>query len=311
MSPLLPYITGFEPTDGFKDGNLDQQGGWTVDAGTATIERNSGREGSQGLTIQPSTPHGQVSLRLAQPAAEESGIIFSDFYIRPAASADQDDSQFADVDGAITGFFKIDRGGELQVLNGNGENGGAWQPTGVTFATAADSDLSEDWIRLTLRQDFIGKVWDLFVNGKAVAWNLGFWSNEAKALDHFSIMGHSSFPLHFDNLHIATANMLFPDENCDGVPDSIGDRNSDADGDGLTVVAEILAGTHRGMNDSDQDGMFDGSEIKAGRDLRTMDFFTRTSAKEKFASAAVLPLPFGRLSVSTAGERRAAAAALT
>ena len=75
----LPYISGFEAGEGFKLGDLQGQGGWQVDRGTASVARG-GRGESQALVVEPSEPNGQVSLHLDRP---EGSVVFSDFWVKP------------------------------------------------------------------------------------------------------------------------------------------------------------------------------------------------------------------------------------
>ena len=78
----LPYNSGFEIAGGFVPGNLDGQGGWSVDQGEADVEIGAGVGGTNGLVIRASEPFGQVSLHLARP---ESDVVFSDFHVKPVA----------------------------------------------------------------------------------------------------------------------------------------------------------------------------------------------------------------------------------
>ena len=94
--------------------------------------------------------------------------------------------------GSIAGFFRIDHKGELFVLNGDGNEGGEWLTTGEQFATTVGGEKVPEWVRVTLRQDFHAKVWDVYINGKVSRANLGMWSDDAEFLQRFSLMGTQS-----------------------------------------------------------------------------------------------------------------------
>ncbi|MCB1100666.1 MAG: hypothetical protein KDN22_34205, partial [Verrucomicrobiae bacterium] len=266
----LPYTTSFEKIDGFEPGNLDGQRGWSVEQGS--VEVAAGGQGTgNALRINPSRPSGQVSLRF-DPADTEDSIVYSDFHVKPVAvlaalgaNADED-AQFIDAEGSIAGFFKINRDGELFVLNGNGENGGEWLPTGASFITTINGQQVGEWVHLTLRQDFQAKVWDLYIDGKISLGNLGLWSDEAEFLNRFSLMGHSQYPLYFDDLTISAENTTFTDADRDGMPDEwevpLGEfhhRDDDPDDDGLTNIEELVLGTDPMIADTDGDGQLDGA----------------------------------------------------
>ena len=261
----LPYTAAFEASDGYAIGDLDGQDSWSVDQGRAEVRKRIGIERSQGLRILPSTPFGQVSLHFVAREVSDDATLFTDFYVKPVASGDEDAAQFVDAEGSIAGFFKIDRKGELFVLNGNGGEGGEWVSTGERFMTTLNGQEIPEWIRVTLRQDFHAKIWDVYINGKISLVNLGLWSDEAEFLNRFSLMGHSQFPLDFDDLSIGGKNALFDDLDRDGMPDRweepLGEfhhRDDDPDHDELTNIEELMLGTDPMNPDSNGDGSLDG-----------------------------------------------------
>ena len=267
----LPYTSGFEIHEGFEKGNLEGQGGWRVDQGSAEVQSGIGIESSQGLRILPSDPFGQISLHFNPQEESDDATVFTDFYVKPVAASNEEAVQFVDAEGSIAGFFKIDHKGELFVLNGDGNEGGEWVSTGERFATTVGGEQIPQWVRVSLRQDFQAKVWDLYLNGETTLVNLGMWSDEAEFLSRFSLMGHSQFPLDFDDLAISGENGVFEDEDRDGMPDEwekpLGEfnhRDDDPDDDGLTNIEELMLGTDPMNPDSDGDGSFDGSFLARG-----------------------------------------------
>ena len=189
----LPYETGFELEDGFQVGSLLKQegGGWTVDQGEASIDSDVGRKNSQALVIKPSEPFGQVSLHLERPRG--GTIVFSDFWVKPVA-AEGESEEFVDAEGAITGFFKIDGKGQFHVLDGNGERGGEWKTAGETLFVD-ESGLIENLVRVTLRQDFGAKTWDLYLDGQLTYADLGFWDDSVQSQSRFTPDGAQQIPV--------------------------------------------------------------------------------------------------------------------
>ena len=78
------HQSGFEQDDGFVAGNVDGQLGWTVDRGRAEVTDGSGLDSGGGLTIFPSDPFGQVSVRF-DGAQLDRDVVFIDFFVRPVA----------------------------------------------------------------------------------------------------------------------------------------------------------------------------------------------------------------------------------
>ena len=230
QSPL-PYTSGFEAGEGFRTGDLEGQGGWVVNQGTANVVDGKGRGESTGLSIAPSEPFGQVSLHLEKP---EGNIVFSDFWIKPVATKEEEGSQFADVEGAITGFFKVAKGGELQVLDGGGDSA-TWKETGVVLEIQRPSGAVQKWVRITMRHDFANKVWDLYVDGNLKAESLKLWDPSATHLGRFSLMGYSHHPLVFDDLKIAAQSVSVNDKNRDGVPDELLEDVATAELEGRSI----------------------------------------------------------------------------
>ena len=302
----LPYISGFETHEGFEKGNLEGQGGWRVDRGQAVVA-DGGRNRGQTIVVEPSDPTGQISLHLERP---ESPVVFSDFWVKPAAGEPIEESQFVDVEGSITGFFKFDAKGYLYVLNGDGKGGGTWVAASDPILT--DEGKSPDFVRITIRQDFESKTWDVAVNGKLELVDLGLWEADSEYLGRFSLMGHTALPLVFDDLTIDAKNLLnAEDKDLDGVADSLGKRDSDADKDGLSTIEEVLAGTDPAQPDTDFDGLLDGDEAAAGRDPLIVDIFSSRPSDEDISKRRPLAMPVGRLKASSLRERQAVSAAVT
>lgn len=292
----LPYQASFEESGGFLLGSVASQRGWSVDQGAAVVAEGEGMGGSRALRLEPSDPTGQISLTVA--AGERGTILYSDFLIRPAV-ANPEAGAFADAAGAITGFFRIGGGGELFLLNGDGQGGGEWLPTGVSFATD-DAGQTPEWIRLSLRQDFLENVWDVFINGKIFRANLGLWNDLGAAPDtaRFLFSGHTTVPLWLDDLTIDSASVAYGDADRDGLPDdwevahgldsSLPNRDDDPDGDGLTNVEELVVSTSPSLADTDGDGMNDGDEVAVGGDPARKDRWPRLGFAEE-VSAEALP----------------------
>jgi hypothetical protein len=267
----LPYEANFDSSGGFALGAAHGQRGWSVEEGKAVVTDGEGREGTRALRLEPSDPVGSVGLTVA--TGERGNILYSDLYVRPGATNPEAGAVMG-AEGSFTGFFRIEAGGELYIFNGDGQGGGEWLATGAKFATQDDGSV-QDWIRMSLRQDFDQKVWDLFINGKIFRTNLGFWKDAEVAPQEarFTLTGHTAVPLWVDDVKIDSDSVAFADADRDGLPDeweiaqgldaTVANRDEDADSDGLTNAEELVVGTSANVADTDEDGLSDGEEVSS------------------------------------------------
>ncbi len=214
--------------------------------------------------------------------------------IRPGAGDPTETDQFADVEGSLTGFFKIDDHGELHLYDGPETNN--WLPTGTKFELD-DAGNAKNWIRLSFRQDFENGLWDVAINGDIFRANLAM-AQQADTLEKIEFIGQSKLPLVIDNIQVSRHATAFEDQDRDGLPDDWEadqdfERNADDDGDGLTNIEEWVAGTRPDQEDTNGDGILDGAVFGLGN-------LTEDDVKV----ALTLPLPLFTEGISTQEERK-------
>ncbi len=291
------------------------QPGWTIEQGTATIvQEDSSNLPCLRIDPSPQGKFGQVTFKL--DPAPDVAVLFVDTVIKPVAFAEEPE-EFIDASGSVTGAFRLVKEAvsdknvaALYVLNGNGERGGDWMDTGVTFPLG-DDGRPLHWMRLTFRQEFsvsenddesTDNRWDLWVNGRLSAANLGYYDNANADPGRISLLGHRQVPLFLERLTVSSENPLFADSNRNGLSDKyesvygLNGRDEDHDGDGLANVQEFLKRTNPVLADSDRDGLNDGDELMAGRnpldrgdaspaEAETYDQGTHWGPLNSFASA--------------------------
>jgi chitodextrinase len=277
----VPFFTGFEVADGYTLGALHGQKGWSVD-GSAAIVTAPAYRGTQAVAVAPLA---NLSLVTRTFANANPGVTFVDVFARPAAAADPGSGTFLETDSAavaLTGLAGTDTFGTIQFFNGNGTSGGEWQTVSsanlaTTIAPALDSaGQVTAWQRLTLRTDYAAKRWDLFLNSRLIAADLGFLENTAASLTSLSLNGHATLATGFDDVFAGFENPLFTDADKDGLDDAwelanglnpaVNDRNADLDGDGISNLQEYLNGTGANIPntalDTDGDGLPDAWELQ-------------------------------------------------
>lgn len=247
--PTLPYSTDFETFEGYTLGLLHGQGGWSATGGPV-IGTTDYYAGASGVTLPAASTPAQISL--TAPTYGGENIVFVDLSAKLVAVADTTGPGLIQAEGAKVLLVKNGAVGELQVFDGNGTGGGQWRTTGFTVALAASNQTSA-WLRITLREDFNTKKWDLYADGRMVAYDVGMIDSTKTVFSQFAVTGSSDAAVAIDSVLIGFENPLFVDVDKDGMDDSwerdhgldpsLNDRNSDADGDGVPAIAELVAGS--------------------------------------------------------------------
>lgn len=289
----LPYFTGFEAGDGFAPGVLDGQAGWRS-TGTVTVSDNPVYQGSQAVLLAG----GHRSPTAAQTFAGFAGqtIGFVDFFCQPAVeSGAAAATAFVETRASRVAFVQTGTSGELHVFDGDGLGGGAWRATGFLAPLNAGGQ-ADDWLRLTLREDYGAKLWDLYANGRLIACDLGFVSSTAMGVGQFIILGHETSATGIDDFFAGFDNPLFVDADRDGMEDAwetahgldpaANDRNGDLDGDGLSNLREYLLALRPDRASTFDDGISDGVRVSQGLSL-TEPTFDQTPPTPPTALAAV------------------------
>jgi len=209
---------------------------WTVANGEAKVEAGSGDQGTQGVKITKGDyAEARITRAIIWNAAEQTAFI--DFRVKPAANVQGSNAAIM-VNGSQIGLQKQEDNlnstskGDIWVLNGTDRkwisapanlDGGLsfsqWLLTHAEFQLNSAKTAATDFIRITLRQDYERKVWDLYVDGKLTGADLRF--EKQGILNALHIFGSTGADVLLDDLQVIPSNMLFPDADKDGIPDSV------------------------------------------------------------------------------------------
>lgn len=226
--------------------------GWNLVSGSAKVTPlGEGVGGGQALNLEKNPQEAWLRRDVTWDPNERTAFI--DFQIKPAA--EPEGSLATVVANGTQIAFQVPAGagnGQLWAFHGgDGANGSSqWFLTPRAFAIAPGSNVSSSWTRVTLRQDYDRNLWDLFIDGKLAAVNLSFEGREGElaAIDFF---GSRHGDTKVDTVSAQTTNMLFPDADKDGLPDSweiangsnpnVYDRDAIKPGTGLSFLDNYLA----------------------------------------------------------------------
>ncbi len=276
VQAALPYVTDFEATEGYATGALHGQGEWVATAGVA-IHAADYSGGAWSVTLPASAPAAQASRRF--PAYAGQSMVFADVFVKLVAAADTGTAGFVEVEGAKVCLVKNGALGELYAFNGDGTGTGQWRATGQTVALAVNAQTTT-WWRLTFREDFTAKKWDLYANRKMIAYDLGFADPTSSLFTEFRVAGSAvafGAVTLCDALLIGFDHPLFLDADKDGLDDgweianslnpALNDRDGDRDGDGLSNLREYQLGLRANLASTFGDGIPDGLRVSLGLSL--------------------------------------------
>lgn len=244
----LPFLTGFEATEGYSLGSLHGQKGWT--ASSLDVVTNADfASGAQSVLVPGSNPPGSVS-RSFDPHPGQT-VVFVDLYALPfAATEDASSAQLFTLDAARVAFVRDGNAGRFSAYHATNST---WLRMSQTTPLDAEG-FAADWVRLTLRLDYAAAEWDLYVQGSMAVAKLGFPSPPPVNLGALGLSGHSTAPTLLDDVLVAFENPLFVDADRDGIDDAweiahglnpaLNDRNMDRDGDGVANLQEFNTGTN-------------------------------------------------------------------
>jgi hypothetical protein len=248
--PTLPYTADFETSEGYTAGTLNEQLGWVVSSGSASVTTADHSSGAGSVSLAASNPVTVITQSFA--STPTASIEYFDFFAKPIGQSVLSSAGTFRVAGARFGLQLNGAQGQLSVLNGNGSGGGTWSATPVSFPLDAN-DQTSTWVRFTVRLDFTNQKWDLYANGTMVAADVGFGSNFT-FLSTFQAQGDLTKASGIDYIFAGPTNPVFGDTNNNGIDDtwetahglslSANNRNTSPTGNGITVIQAYVAGTN-------------------------------------------------------------------
>jgi hypothetical protein len=286
------------------------------------ISKADSHSGAQSLEVPSDLSNylqSQGGVEISGPTGSPLALVrFIDFWIKPAASKgsaglfSRPTNEFTVRAGNVLLSFEESRPGWGQFLWLHNLGSSRWEylpvapllagslfPLTKAAAPASQSvNVSKDWIRITLRENLVTGLADIYLNAKLAAVNVNPWpplpyvttapGTKTSVLQvKPSNNQNSTF---IDDVQVTAHNPLFQDSDDDGMPDTwelqnhlspilsdrdlaVGSPRYDTDHDGLEAIMEYALGTkaddrigNDGKSvgwDSDLDGIPDGWEVES------------------------------------------------
>jgi len=235
QTSALPFVERFE-SDTVTLGELNGQNKWVaVPANTALVQSDDVFEGIRALEI--ANPESTTTAVSQAFTGAPLTVVWLDLRQKVAGMTVPDSVP----DAAAGMLFNND--GRLVVCDGARPAGTEWVVLMNHTPRAAGA-----WARLTVRADYASQTWNLYLDGTAVAENLGFASPQTRPTC-FSIEGSGGV---VDDLYVGLAQPagfpgagnLVPDDWYLGYFGGIRADGADSDGDRMSNREEYLAGTN-------------------------------------------------------------------
>lgn len=244
----------FESDEGFiPQQDISKTSGWSATGGRVAITDRDARSGTQSLEISANATAIYSIPANPWPSAEK--IAWVDFWIKPQADTSAEPSTTLDADGSRLAFIKQDGRGMIYAYNPDGKGSGDSLSSGISFSLDAAGH-SAEWIHVTLRQDFQGQTWDLFLDGRPALGNLRMDNSTPKAgPSGFTLGSPKGGSTLLDTWSLTFSNPLFADADNDGIPDTferafgydpyLSSRNGNLDPAGALEFQKFLESVRR------------------------------------------------------------------
>jgi hypothetical protein len=217
----VPYNTGFEQTEPhpFYVGSLNGQNSWQVTTGTAAVQAAEKHAGAQAVSLNADS---EVSVALNGTGYND---VWVEGYFKGEGSEGVPDLSKVPAASSFVYFSATDG---VQALDGDGSGNGIFVNAGVAINSA-------QWYRITVRQDYGAKTWDLYVDGALKLSNLGFKDNSVTQLNGYINANYSASSTYLDDFRVS---LIDPFEN--PLPLYVAAYRFDSDSDGWTTQGAAI-----------------------------------------------------------------------
>lgn len=187
VNATLPFETGFEATNGFVSGVINNQQGWMaypVDG--MSVQSSMVHAGAQAVSGQG------LSALSSRGLASTAAVVTAEAWIYWNATQALPPTNLPS---GTTTLVSFDATQGVVAFNGNGQGGGSW-------IVASNTLLVAQWVNLKIEQNYTNRTWRLWVNGVEKLNGLGFKDNSQARLRAVNIQDGTAGPLFMDDLKV-------------------------------------------------------------------------------------------------------------
>jgi len=274
----LPFAFSepFEPPS-VQPGPIDGQNGWlAASTNSAVVQGECVHAGDGALRMEA----GREVDAASRVIDCDASVVWADLYM----TASRGGEDLLTVNDSFAAYA-FDEDGHPITTDGNA------LVTNLHVAVASPAR----WVRCTCRFDFPNRCWDFYLDGILIAGGLAL-RGTAAAFHEFATRGDG----HLDDLRVSTERPQGLSSDGDALPDEweirhfgtlARDGSGDADGDGMSDLAECRAGTDPLVPswDTDGDGLPDWWEVANGLDPLSSEWKGTVVFSELFERPSVEP----------------------
>ncbi len=189
MRSSLPYTTGFEPTESYLTGDLNQQNGWIGTPNKALVQSINVAAGSYAVSLNDNASAIHCFDSSANAVDTTASLYLSGTSSFPPARLPAE----------ATTLIAYDSTAGLMAFDGDGAGGGDWELIPNTL-------LPDQWVTVTISQNYSNKIWSVSVGGAGSLSNLGFRDGSADFIDSLVLEAGSGASAGLDAVSVQATN---------------------------------------------------------------------------------------------------------
>ena len=182
------FAVGFDSSEGFTPGSLDEQHHWTC-VGEVVIQQDRVKAGDQAVVLRGK--EARMTRKVISEGGTKATIEMSVYIDSKAGLQTTGITMPKRTSASISfhpkrGFFAYD---------GNGEGGGAWK-------LVPDSLFLDQWVQVVIENDYEAKTWDITIQDQGRLVGLGFRNNDLEHIEEINLYAGNNKEMLIDSIRV-------------------------------------------------------------------------------------------------------------